>query len=143
MKGLLLGITFLCVSAILFGQDKILTMEDALVKNRSTLAPDNLNQLQFIYGTNDYVYLSKDDKEWIRGNSTSPAHSFLSLDQLNLLLKKNNYPILKSMPAIQFNKAAHVVMSDDGNKIGVDLGTGKINSIADKNIESKSIVEEM
>ena len=37
----------------------MLSLEDAVVNNRTTLAPENLKQLQFIYNTGDYVYLKK------------------------------------------------------------------------------------
>ena len=40
-------------------QNNMLTMEDAMVNNRTTLAPENLKQIQFVYGSNDYVYLKK------------------------------------------------------------------------------------
>ena len=50
-------------------QTKLLTMEDAMVKNRTALAPQNLKQLQFVFGTNDYVYLKKIDGKdvWVKG----------------------------------------------------------------------------
>src|SRR5450759_2609961 len=77
---LLCFIIFSCAA-----QNKLLTLEDALVKNKTTLAPENLHQLQFVYGTDDYVYLKKiTDKEvWVRGNFKSSEVPFLSLDQLN------------------------------------------------------------
>ena len=65
-------------------------MEDAMVKNRTTLAPENLKQLQFIYGTSDYVYLKKvnDADVWVKGNLTSKEEApFLTLTQLNEKLK--------------------------------------------------------
>jgi dipeptidyl-peptidase 4 len=37
-------------------QNNLLTMQDAMVRNRTDLAPENLRQLQFIYGTDDHVY---------------------------------------------------------------------------------------
>jgi dipeptidyl-peptidase-4 len=49
----------LVINISVFAQKKLLTMEDAMVKNRTTLAPENLKQLQFIYGSTDYVYLKK------------------------------------------------------------------------------------
>ncbi|HSN61415.1 MAG TPA: hypothetical protein VLR49_10800, partial [Ferruginibacter sp.] len=67
-------------------QNKLLTLEDAMVKNRTTLAPENLKQLQFIYGTADYVFQKKIDgaDAWIRGNfKTKEENVFLTLAQLN------------------------------------------------------------
>ena len=50
-------LAFCIVSVSAFAQEKLLTIEDALINNRTTLAPANLKQLQFIKGTNDYVYI--------------------------------------------------------------------------------------
>ena len=49
----------LLVAGHSFAQQKMLSIQDALVNNRTTLAPENLRQLQFVKGTNDYVYLKK------------------------------------------------------------------------------------
>ncbi len=58
MKKINLIIQFSIIAVLCNAQNKMLTLEDALVKNRTTLASENLRQLQFIYGTDDYVYLN-------------------------------------------------------------------------------------
>ena len=98
-------------------QTKMLTMEDALVRNRTTLAPENLRQLQFIYGTEDYVYLKRvgDNEVWMKGNFTSSAEQrFLSLDDLNQKLKFAGTDGLTGMPMIQFNKSPEWMFSVNG-----------------------------
>ncbi len=94
-------------------------MEDAMVKNRSTLAAENLKQLQFIYGSTDYVYLKKgDDKEvWMKGNAKTAETPFLTLAQLNEKLKALSYGELKAMTSVQFNTWADWIMTVNGNKI--------------------------
>ena len=93
-------------------------MEDALVKNRTVLAPENLNQLQFIYGTNDYTYLKKTagTQEWIRGNEKGEM-AYLTLAQLNAGLQKSGYHTVDLMPAIQFNKSADALLTINNEKI--------------------------
>lgn len=42
-------------------QTKLLTIEDAILKGRTTLAPERLSQLSLIPGTADYAYVGKKD----------------------------------------------------------------------------------
>ena len=70
MKKCLLALLFLPFSLFSFSQDKLLTLEDAMLRARSTLAPENLSQLQFFEGSNDYVFLKKQNglDFWMRGS---------------------------------------------------------------------------
>lgn len=124
-------------------QNKLLTMEDAMVKNRTTLAAENLKQLQFVYGTNDYVYVKKIDGKdvWVKRNFKTAETSFLSLDQLNDKLKTSGYAELKTMPAIQFNKSADWLFTVDGNKIALNPVTNQSKKIIEKTIAAKEAVE--
>ncbi|MBK7433474.1 MAG: DPP IV N-terminal domain-containing protein [Chitinophagaceae bacterium] len=126
-------------------QTKLLTMEDAMVKNRSTLAPENLRQLQFIYGTGDYAYLKKTNEGdvWVRGNfKTKSDTTFLTLGALNAKLKALGYAELKSMPPIQFNKPMGWIMTVAGSKIALNPVSGKLTELMPKTIASKENAEE-
>ncbi|HWI90286.1 MAG TPA: DPP IV N-terminal domain-containing protein [Flavisolibacter sp.] len=132
---------FFSVSA----QNKLLTIEDALVKNRTVLAPENLRQLQFVYGTEDYVYLKKINNQdvWVKGNfRSSSEQTFLSLDNLNQKLRAVGYENLTSMPAIQFNKPTGWIFNANGNRVALDPVSNKIKVLIDKSIINKDIVEE-
>ena len=126
-------------------QTKMLTMEDALVRNRTTLAPENLRQLQFIYGTEDYVYLKRvgDNEVWMKGNFTSSAEQrFLSLDDLNQKLKFAGTDGLTGMPMIQFNKSPEWMFSVNGGRFALNPTTNRLRVIIDKSIANKENVEE-
>lgn len=125
-------------------QKKLLSMEDAMVKNRSSLAVENLKQLQFLFGTSDYVHLKKmEGKEvWVKGNSKSPELPFLTLDQLNEKLKVAGFAAVSAMPAIQFNVSADWIFKADGNKIALNPLTNQAKIIIDKSIAGKVAVEE-
>lgn len=126
-------------------QNKILTIEDALIRNRTTLAPANLRQLQFVYGTEDYVYLKKiDDKDvWMRGNFKAVAEqSFLTLEDLNQKLIAAGFDALAEMPAINFYKSPEWMFNANGNRIALNPKTSKIRVIMDKSIANKEIAEE-
>ncbi len=107
MKPLIFLFSFLiCISVS--AQNKLLTIEDALVKNKTSLAPANLKDLQFIYGTDEYVYQEKRNNEnvWVKGNFRSKEETvFLTLSALNEKLIKAGYPAVKTFPEIQFDKA--------------------------------------
>lgn len=140
---ILLLLIFTQLSA--FAQNKWLTMEDAMVKNRTSLAPENLKQLQFLYGTSDYVYLKKINNEdaWVRGNLKSKEDAaFLTLDQLNAKVKAVGYAELKTMPAIQFNKSTDWILTVEGNKIAINAATGSIKVLVPKYYLLKENMEE-
>ncbi len=120
-------------------------MEDAMVKNRTSLAPENLRQLQFVYGTNDYIYLKKlnDLDIWMRGNFTTREDTtFLTLEQLNEKLKSAGYTEQKTMPAIQFSKGIEWILTVNGAKIAFNPLTGQVKEIIPKSIGEKENVEE-
>jgi dipeptidyl-peptidase-4 len=122
MNKLFLVLCFLSVYLPGTAQNKMLTIEDAMVNNKTTLAPANLNQLQFVYGTNDYVYLDTagSKKVWMRGNFvTGKAQPFLTLAQLNGKLKLRGKEPLTEMPAISFDKSQGWLMMINGQKYEV------------------------
>jgi dipeptidyl-peptidase-4 len=144
MKKYFFLLPFLSICLFISAQNKLLTIEDALVKNRSALAPENLRQLQFVYGTEDYVYLKKINNQdvWVKGNFKSAEQNFLSLDDLNQKLNAAGYDALTAMPMIQFNKSPEWIMTANGNRIALNPTTNKARVIIDKSILNKDIVEE-
>jgi dipeptidyl-peptidase-4 len=144
MKKIFLIIHFTAITFSGIAQTKLLTLEDALVNNRTTLAPENLRQLQFIYGTDDYVYLKKiNDKDvWVKGNFKTNETPLLSLDQLNQKLKSSGIDTAAAMPDIQFNQSPEWIMKVKGSKIAFNPSSGKIRTIINKAISVKENVEE-
>ncbi|HEX8316164.1 MAG TPA: DPP IV N-terminal domain-containing protein, partial [Flavisolibacter sp.] len=140
MKKTVLASLLFLVCFYSIAQTKLLTIEDALVNNRSSLAVKNLRQAQFIYGTDDLVYLdSKDGKDvWVKKRGAS----FLSLEDLNAKLKVASLEEVKAMPAIQFNKSAEWMMTVGGSRIALNSATGKARVVVDKTIAGKEHVEE-
>jgi dipeptidyl-peptidase 4 len=126
-------------------QNKILSIEDALIRNRTTLMPANLRQLQFIYGTEDYVYLKKvNDKDvWMRGSFKSAAEqNFLSLEELNQKLSAAGYDALAEMPVINFYRSPEWMLTINGNRVALNPVTNKVRVVMDKSIANKEIAEE-
>ena len=127
------------ISQFTIAQNKMLTIEDALVNNRTTLATENLRMLQFIKGTGDYIYLKKTDgkERWIKGNfKAGEQDNFLTPQQLNAALSKLGSDTIVAMPAIQFN-TDNATFALKGAKYGYDFKTGSVKMLTDKKISAK------
>lgn len=87
-------------------QNKMLTIEDAVMKQRSTLAPKRLDQLNWIKGSDQYYYIQKEgDESWLMTGTPgkTPAAKLLSLSDLFSAAKaiRTVKPLeLKSFPLI-------------------------------------------
>ncbi len=126
------------------GQKKLLTMEDAMLKARTTLAPENLAQLQFYGATNDYVYIKKDKgaDTWMRGNSKMRTDTvFLTLAGLNNRLKSAGLDTVTTMPTIRFLSEGWV-MTVNSNKIMLDPGLREYRMLLPKVLAGKENAEE-
>lgn len=134
----------IAISYSLPAQNKLLTMEDAMVRNRTELAPENLRQLQFVFGTDDYVYLKKidDNDVWVRGGLKTTEQPFLSLADLNQKLRIAGVDTVASMPAIQFDKGKEWIFTVNSTKIALDPVTNQKRILIDKTIATKEHVEE-
>lgn len=141
MKKTILVALLFCAVTHGFAQAKLLTIEDALVNNRGSLAVKNLRQAQFLFGTDDLVYLENAGGKdvWVKKGASTP---FLTLEGLNQKLIAAGLREVKAMPAIQFNEAADWIMTIDGSKLALNPVTNKTKIIVDKAIAGKETVEE-
>ena len=121
MKKLIVFIAFAAILNHSQAQKKQLTIEDAMLNARTSLAPENLKQLQFIRGTDNYVYLKKINgaDTWMQGSYISKEETpYLTLQSFNQKLRAAAMDTLVSMPAIQFYKD-HFVTTVKGQKISI------------------------
>ncbi len=142
-KILATGLLFIIYTRVA-AQNKMLTMEDAMLKARTTLAPENLPQLQFYGTTNDYIYLKSrmEGNVWMRGNNKMTADSvFLTLDVLNNKLKQSGLDTVKTMPAIKFSPGRWT-MTIGGSKIALEPVLHTYKTILPKELAAKENVEE-
>lgn len=103
--GLVLFITF-CGKTV--AQNKKLSLSDAVLLQRTTLAPKKLSQLQWIPGTNDFSYVdSREGNDvFVKGNALKEGMSdLLSLSTLNNLLLKSSADTLPKMPVAKWKDA--------------------------------------
>jgi dipeptidyl-peptidase 4 len=99
MKKLFFTLFTVTPTFILTAQTKLLTMEDAVRGQRTYLAPQKLEQLGWIPGTDQYYYVEKD--QLMVGNAaTGKQTSLLSLNSLNSGLKATKNDTLTNLPWI-------------------------------------------
>ncbi len=110
-EGFAILIAFLLIfTSFSDAQTKMLTMEDAIVKSRTTLAPRRLQQLMWVKGTNDYTYIDTANyKEVIlRGNANDKGtKEYLDLASFNAELKKLSLDTMKHFPTISWKDKDH------------------------------------
>jgi dipeptidyl-peptidase 4 len=91
MKITCLTLSLLLMSAALPAQNKLLTIEDAVLKGRTTLAPERLNQLSWIPGGNEYAYVlrEKEDETLVSSKASAKEKKpLVKLSRLNQELKR-------------------------------------------------------
>lgn len=145
MKKLILLIHLVSIAFCGFAQNKQLTMQDAMSNARTVLAPENLSQIQFIYGTEDYVYAKRvgNVPVWISGNAkTKEDQAFLTLSLLNQKLRAAQQDTLKMLPIIQFNQGANWILNLNGSKVALNPVKNTVEVLVDKSLMGMTNVEE-
>ncbi len=146
IKKFVLFILLICESGLSFSQQKILSMEDAMVNSRTSLAPKTLKQLQFIKGSSDFVFVRNINNEdvWVRGNVKDiEGQPYLSLSKINSKLKAALLDTLKALPNVQFNNDNYT-LSLKGKKYSFNNDKdefkfiGNLNTIGKENIDESS-----
>ncbi len=100
IKNRLLLVVLLCTPLFLAAQAKI-SMSDAILKGRSTLAPANLKQLQWIPGTTQFSYAA--NNKLVRVNAANQATDTLDiLTGINTALQKADAKTLDALPALSW-----------------------------------------
>lgn len=117
MKKILLIIAVL-ISFTGFAQEKELTLSDAVLSKEAGLTPKNLQKLQWIDGTNNYIYL--DDKEYIIKTVKGKEVTKIGIKKL-----QNTYPELKKVPQIKSINNIEMVFEYQNQMIHFDYKNGK------------------
>ncbi len=145
MKKCILFILAYCCFQFSHSQNKLLTLEDAMLRARTTLAPENLSQLQFFENSNDYVFLKKQNGQdfWMRGNYklAGTEWPFLSLGYLNNYMREAGADTFKTMPMIRFDSDGWV-MNLNGNKIRYNPASKKVTVLLTKELATMENAEE-
>lgn len=144
MKKLVLFAVLLSASVIVNGQQKNLSMTDAMFNSRTTLAPQKLKNLQFLYGKEDYVYSKAVNGEtaWYTGSAAGKEEKLLlNLTQLNQKLRSAKLDILKAMPDITFNQGADWIIPVNGASLAYNPVKNSFTTLMDSKLASQSKAE--
>jgi dipeptidyl-peptidase-4 len=104
-KIILFALGYFVCGQFSIAQTKLLTMEEAIVKQRTTLAPARLKQLMWIKGTDKFSYVDKKDsiEVLMQGNAQNNLQKVIaSLKELDDALIKLNFLRLKTFPTLQW-----------------------------------------
>lgn len=87
-----------------FAQTKHLTMEEAVLKQRTSLAPKRLKGLQWIKNSDQFIYVAPEGAErFVIGNADSKkTEDWLTLTSLNYLLKQQQLDTIKTLPTLKW-----------------------------------------
>lgn len=99
MKNGILLISSVLLITTSTAQEKLLTIQDAVLKGRTSLAPTRLNSVEFIDGKSQFSYITN-NTVFIGENSNGKTTKLVSMTELNQLLKKENKDTLSSLHTI-------------------------------------------
>ena len=105
MKKITLFVSFLVfIFQTSIAQEKLLTMEEAVVKQRNTLAPTRLTQLMWVRNTDSYSYVNPGEAQelFICNASDGKVTQAVSLAILNEEVKKMDLTPFKNFPEIKW-----------------------------------------
>lgn len=144
MKRFILSVQLAMIAVCGMAQQKQLTMQDAMINARTTLAPQNLTQIQFLYGSENYVYAKRAGNEplWMKGGFKEEEKPFLSLAGLNLKLRAAGLDSVKSMPMIQFNQGPEWIIGLNGAKVALNPLSNKATVLVKAGLAAKANLEE-
>jgi dipeptidyl-peptidase-4 len=122
---------FFAFMHITMAQTKLLTMEEAIIKQKTTLAPAKLKQLMWIKGGNNYSYVDTKDSVdiLISGNAESnkkPLRTLVSLAEINDALGNSKFKSLKTFPQIEWKNQGQFTFETEKKLFEFDLETKNI-----------------
>lgn len=113
----------------LFAQTKLLTIEDAISKQKTTLAPAKLKQLQWVKDADQFSFLDKKENKdvlLIQGVSDKVPVSQISLEGLNEAMVKANFKMLNSFPMIYWKNKDEFTFETEKKTVRYELKNKRI-----------------
>ncbi len=118
IKKILISTLLLSYSILVAAQLKKLTLEDCVLKQRTTMAPEKLNQLQFIKDSPTYCWLKKEasGSEVWNFEMTRVNHLPYHLADLNRALRNDGIDTVKKWPTIKW-LTDEIFQFDNGQRL--------------------------
>lgn len=118
-------------------QDKLLTIQDAILKGRTSLAPKRLQNPTFIPGTAKFSYI---DNNVLKSgdNATAKTSDLIGIEGLNKLLKAANKDTLKALAGIEWKNENEFYFNAGKNEFVYSV-SGKNISDSPRNSKNKQL----
>jgi hypothetical protein len=118
-------------------QNKLLTIQDAVLKGRTTLAPKKLQGITFITGVDKFSYIDNNVIK-VGDNTNGKVTDALSLTALNTLLKSSSKDTLTALTTITWKNANQFYFSNKKGEFIYSLDKKTI-SETDKKTEDATL----
>lgn len=125
--------SFFAIAVLSTSAQKMLTVSDAVLKQRSTLAPSKLQQINWIPASNNFFYVDMKDKVsnlFIGEAKTGNSKSTQTIIELNQILKSNSIDTLKDFPLLKFTSLNTYTFQLKDKIYTYDLTSKKLSSTA-------------
>lgn len=110
-----------------YGQDKVLTAEDAIYMNRS-LYPSSISQIQWIGQTNEYAYAA-DNAIYKVGAKNGTETLLFDIDMMNKAMASIKYDSLKRLPRVNLYNENSCRFSSKHEYFNYNYQLGELNWI--------------
>lgn len=118
-------------------QNKLLTIQDAVLKGRSVLAPKRLQNLQFVTGADKFSYIDNNVIK-IGDNASAKISNLVSAGELNKLFKAAGKDTLKGLGFIEWKNANELYINNGKSEFIYNTSSKSISESTRKN-ENKSL----
>ena len=139
MRKHILIIGALIMGSTIIAQDKLLTIQEAVLKGRTSLAPKRLQALSFIKGANKFSYID-DNIVKVGDNATGKTTDVVSLKDLNGVLKSGSKDTLAALTVITWKDANQFYFSNKKGELIYSIDKKSI-SETDKKTEPTNLEE--
>ena len=135
-------VLFLFISFVqtAFAQSKLLSMEDAILRQRTTLAPAKLQQLMWVKGSGNFSYVDTNDNSDILIIGQAESHKQArkigaTLSQINDALEHEHFAALKTFPEIQWKSASQFTFEGQQKLFAFDINSKSISVESNRELE--------
>ncbi len=115
----------IAVAFTTLSQNKLLTIQDAVLKGRTTLAPKRLQNLSFIKGADKFSYIDNNIVK-IGDNATGKMSDLVSMSEINTLLKAEKRDSLKQIIILEWKNEKQFYFLSGILELIYDSGSKKV-----------------
>ncbi len=125
MKKAFFLVLALAASLTVSSQNKLLTIQDAVLKGRTTLAPKRLQSLGFIPGSDKFSYVEGTTVK-VGDNATGKVTDFVTMNDINKLLKAEKRDSLKQVIILEWKNEKQFYFLSGILELIYDAGAKKV-----------------